>query len=362
VVFARVGRGDLGVAWALVLALIATAPLAVLWRWPSIAVGLVVGGNVAFATTAPVSWPLAGLAAWLLVMGVSPLLLPRARAVGLLVFSVACVMVPILLPVSLDPARWPASIAQALALALAWTAGERLRARRAVAVRAAEVATQLQGLREREAVARGRAGIARELHDVVAHHVSLIAVRAAMAPYQLTDLSLGAEQAFGEIAAEARSALEELRTVLGVLRTPGGEPPQPPQPTLSDLPDLVDRMQASGMDVIVETTGVPRMLPAAVGLCCYRLAQEALTNAARHAPGAAVRLSLVHREAAVQLAVSDSGRPDRRVAASAVPGFGLIGMRERVTTLGGDFQAGPDGRGFRVSARIPTVVPDRTPG
>ena len=122
---------------------------------------------------------------------------------------------------------------------------------------------------------------------MVAHHVSLIAVRAASAPYQIPDLSPAAKVALGEIAEQARTALDELRTVLGVLRSPEGLASHAPQPRLTDLPELLERMRASGMTVVVETDGAPRALSDPVELCCYRVIQETLTNAARHAPGEA---------------------------------------------------------------------------
>jgi signal transduction histidine kinase len=158
----------------------------------------------------------------------------------------------------------------------------------------------------------------------------------------------------GEIATEARVALDELRTVLGVLRNPLTPGTQAPQPSLADLPDLLERLRASGMAITFETTGQPSPMTGAVELCCYRLAQEALTNAARHAPGAPVRLQIEYDRSSITLAVTDCGTAHSQPAAVlASPGFGLLGMRERVAAVGGELRAGTEGAGFRVSAQIP---------
>jgi signal transduction histidine kinase len=207
--------------------------------------------------------------------------------------------------------------------------------------------------------ARERASIARELHDVVAHHVSMIAVRAATAPYAITDLPGPGREAFGEIAEEARNALTELRVVLGVLRAPGGGSETAPQPRLTDLDCLLGRMERAGMDVAMNVTGQPRPLPASVELCCYRIVQEALTNAGRHAAGAVVRVELGYEEAALSVRVSNGrGSPVPGAIRSAAPsGYGLTGLRERAETLGGELRAGPHADGFEVSALLPAVPP-----
>ncbi len=205
--------------------------------------------------------------------------------------------------------------------------------------------------------ARERASIARELHDVVAHHVSMIAVRAATAPYAITELPHPGRAAFAEIAEEARTALTELRVVLGVLRAPGGGSETAPQPRLVDLDDLLSRAARAGMDVAMTVTGPRRPLPASVELCCYRLVQEALTNAGRHAPGSAIRVELGYGRAALSVRVSNGcGSPPSGPGRPAGPsGYGLTGLRERVEMLRGELRAGPAGDGgFAVTALLPT--------
>ncbi len=253
---------------------------------------------------------------------------------------------------------WDGTASEALAVIAAWGAGEMLRARRQSAAERAEAAERLRHLSERDVVARERASIARELHDVVAHHVSMIAVRAATAPYAVAGLTDSGRAAFAEIADEARSALTELRLVLGVLRAPDGSGREAaPQPTIADLDALVDRVSSTGTSAKITVSGAVRQLPASVELCCYRIVQEALTNARRHAPGAAVTIELSYGADGISVLVSNGPQPGPPEPGPASRGFGLTGLRERVTMLRGQFRAGPaaDG-GFVISAVLPAAA------
>jgi len=214
----------------------------------------------------------------------------------------------------------------------------------------------------RRAVLEERARIAREMHDVVAHHLSLIAVRAEAAPYRLDPLASDARAEFGELGGTAREALTEMRRLLGVLRT-GETAEQGPQPGLDDLPGLVAAARDAGLAVEMSRRGPLDGLPAAVGVCAYRIVQESLSNAGRHAPGAAISVTVDVEPAAVRLAIRNgppgaarSGTPGQAPAARGHRrGHGLAGMRERVTLLGGTFSAGPvPGGGFEVAAELPT--------
>ena len=227
----------------------------------------------------------------------------------------------------------------------------RLRAQRALAVKT----RQAEAERAQRAVLEERARIARELHDVVAHHMSLIAVQAETAPYRLADLPESVRAEFGSLSAAAREALSDMRRLLGVLRhdEPAG---LSPQPQLSDLPLLVDAARRAGVAVELSVPAALEPVPAGVGVCAYRIVQESLSNASQHAPGSAVTVSLGQDSGSVQLRVAngpggtaDPGEPDR------APGQGLTGMRERVALLGGSLSAGraPDG-GFVVSAVLPS--------
>ena len=226
--------------------------------------------------------------------------------------------------------------------------GSRRRAQQALADQ-----TELTELEQaRRAVLEERAKIARELHDVVAHHMSLIAVRAETAPYRLAGLSGPVTAEFGALSEAAREALTDMRRLLGVLRN--DEPAaRAPQPQLSDLPVLIDAAREAG--VPVELTAPPALgqVPAGVGVCAYRIVQESLSNASRHAPGAAVTVSVGQEASAVLLQVANG--PGHQLADdNPGPCHGLAGMRERVALLGGSLTAGPaPGGGFVVSAILP---------
>jgi signal transduction histidine kinase len=210
---------------------------------------------------------------------------------------------------------------------------------------------QLAVAEEHGLVLAERARIARELHDVIAHHMSMIAVRAETAPYRLRSVPDQARAEFQEISHESRTALTEMRRLLGVLRSDEPAPPTAPQPGLTDLGDLVETARAAGATVHLEMHGAMTGLPAAVDVSGYRIVQEALTNAARHAAGAPVRITL--RRTGTELSVSVRNGPGNQGRPGAA-GHGLRGMRERVAALGGQLQAGPteDG-GFEVSASLP---------
>src|SRR3984957_13973169 len=208
-----------------------------------------------------------------------------------------------------------------------------------------------------------RQRIARELHDVVAHHMSVIAIQAEAPRYKTSDPPPELVESFGEIRASALAGLTELRRVLGVLRTGGQD--TTPQPGLADLEALLDSARSGGLLVTATVSGNPGPLPDGVDLSAYRIVQEALSNAMRHAPGSQVRLHLTYRPDALDLEIRNDA------ALRAVPvlvaggeraaeggagggGHGLVGMRERATMLGGSLDAGTtaDG-GFRVTAVLP---------
>jgi len=203
-----------------------------------------------------------------------------------------------------------------------------------------------------------RQRIARELHDVVAHHMSVIAIQAEAAPYKTPDPPKELVESFAEIRASALSGLNELRRVLGVLRNDA--PDTAPQPGLGDLDGLLKSARSAGVTVTAGIGGTPRPLPEGVDLSAYRIVQEALSNAMRHAPGAAVQVSLYYGDAALVVNVRNDCAPGNHAAEApgGVPsegsGHGIIGMRERATMLGGHLQAGPTEKGeFLVTAALP---------
>jgi signal transduction histidine kinase len=203
-----------------------------------------------------------------------------------------------------------------------------------------------------------RQRIARELHDVVAHQMSVIAIQAEAAPYQTPDPPKELVESFAEIRASALSGLNELRRVLGVLRSDA--PDTTPQPGLGDLDGLLESARSAGVTVTAGITGTPRPLPGGVDLSAYRIVQEALSNAMRHAPGAAVEVKLYYGDAALVVEVRNACPPGNGSARAqdGMPGegggHGIIGMRERATMLGGHLQAGPTKKGeFLVTAALP---------
>ncbi|MDV7075813.1 histidine kinase [Gordonia amicalis] len=213
--------------------------------------------------------------------------------------------------------------------------------------------------RARRAILEERARIARDLHDVVAHHMSLVVVQAQSAPYRLGGLTDDAKAEFDSIGATAREALNEIRGMLGVLRSDGHLPEHAPMPGLDRIDELVEGSRRAGMTVTVER-GPLAALPETAELALYRITQESLSNAARHAPGAAVHLRLFGDAEVTELRVANDAGGSVAVAAGATPdvvsGHGIVGMRDRALSVGGTLAAGPrPGGGFEVYARIPSV-------
>jgi signal transduction histidine kinase len=205
--------------------------------------------------------------------------------------------------------------------------------------------------------AEERLRIARELHDVLGHNISLINVQATAALHRLGSQPERAEPALTAIKASSKEALRELRTTLGVLRQVDEEAPTDPAPELAGLSALVERAGTADLSISLEIAGRPRDVPAEVGLAGYRIVQEALTNVTRHAGAstAAVRVGFGDRQVTVE--IEDDGRGAPMASVGSGSGSGLRGMAERAIALGGEFAAGPlPGRGFRVSARLPEPV------
>ncbi len=200
-----------------------------------------------------------------------------------------------------------------------------------------------------------RTTIARELHDVVAHHMSVVAIQAEAAPYRVENPPPELEQAFLTIRENAVAALTELRRVLGVVRAEDYEAPEAPQPTLADLDRLIANVRDAGLGVEKVVTGAVRELPQGVELSAYRIVQEALSNVLRHAPGAAARVEVGYVLGGLGLRVVN-GPPRGLVKPSPGAGHGITGMRERVAMLDGELTAGAteDG-GYEVAAFIPVA-------
>jgi len=238
-----------------------------------------------------------------------------------------------------------------LQLAAFCLAGVLVRARReAVLMAARSAALERQA---EQAAAAERARIARELHDIVAHHLSVVVLHAAGAR-----ASGGADlQTLEEIEHSGRQALTETRRLFGVLRDPDEETGRAPQPGISDLPALASSLRAAGLEVSLSIDGDHAALSPAVNVSAYRIVQEALTNVLKHAGPARAEVTVGCAESAVTIEVTDDG-PGSQAPPALTGGQGLAGMRERVALFGGDLRAGPrPGGGFAVCARLPVGEP-----
>lgn len=215
--------------------------------------------------------------------------------------------------------------------------------------------------RARRAILEERARIARDLHDVVAHHMSLVVVQAQSAQYRLGGLSDETKEEFDSIGATAREALNEIRGMLGVLRSDGQTPESAPVPGIGRIDELVDASRRAGMTVTVDRGPLP-VLSETSGLALYRILQESLSNAARHAPGAAVRVGLVGDPVMTELVVVNDVAVQATTAPSSGGGHGIIGMRDRALSVGGTLSAhSAVGGGFEVRALIPSTAGGSAP-
>jgi signal transduction histidine kinase len=336
---------------ALLLNLLATVPLALRRRWLTAAVAAVVSANV-LLLGAGAHWTLAGTAALLWALY---LLGAHVRRRALLLLPCLPFALNALSPFGGEQAALFAVVLLVLVVAaLALGDARRLRAQ-AIAERDASRQAMLEARRDQAALAE-RARIARDLHDVVAHHVSMIAIQADTARLATPGLPEQGRERLAAIGATARDTMTELRSLLGVLRSDGEEQPgRSPQPGLEQLDELVAGARAAGTPVRLAVAGPLGPLPPGVELAAYRIVQEALTNARRHAPGAEVEVELRRSDGGLCLRVRDHGPGPAGVGPGTV-GHGLLGMRERAAMVGGSLRAGgADGGGFLVEAELPAL-------
>ena len=346
--------------FAIFLGLVCVAPILLLaWRpWVAWAASITTTWLVGTAVPVPggTPWP------WLVTFGLVLIL-------TLVVVSIVCRVI-VTLPVAAATSLMVGSMS-AVDTQVGWAVGILLFATGGVLIHSwTQFRRQLERQEElsevekaRRTVLEERARIARDLHDVVAHRMSLVVVAAETAPYRVADVSEPMRDELAAISATAREALEEMRGLLGVLRSADETPSYAPQPVLADLGTLVVGASKAGLPVSLRTTGTPRPLRSVVELSAYRIVQESLANAARHAPGAAVDVVVAFEPTHLRLAVTNgppAGPADRRAAAPdpAGPpghGHGLTGMAERAAVVGGTVRAGitPEG-GFQVTAVLPS--------
>jgi signal transduction histidine kinase len=237
--------------------------------------------------------------------------------------------------------------------AAAWILGDNVRTKRAYYRELEERADRLEREKEegtRRAAAEEKARIARELHDVIAHSVSVMVVQAAAAGDVFEKQPERAREALSSIEESGRSALTELRRLLGIVRS-DEHGSREPQPGLAALEELVEQIRATGLEVELKREGEIGELPAGVNLSAYRIVQEALTNTLKHAQATRARVRLVRSKQELAIEVTDDGAGPAEESAN---GHGLIGMQERVALLGGALEAGPgEGGGFVVKAHFP---------
>jgi signal transduction histidine kinase len=357
--------------WPLfVLAALASLPLVWRRRQPVVACALVGVGTVGLAITGPlgdIPLPYGQLVATYTVASLAPplwrLVVMAGTAVGV-VFSVLVLL-----------GQGPATLALAgLPFVVAYALGTGVRARRD-RITMLEERTRRLADAQRATAARERERIAREIHDIVAHSVSLMVVQAEAGLVLAGDAERAA-RTFDTISGTGREALTQLDRALGVLR---GHRTRRPQPGLGEVPELVERARLAGLAAHLEEHGRSRPVPADLATAVYRLVQEAVTNTVKHAGARKIAVRLDWRETALAVEVCDDGRGvaaaghgrpgdgpfgERAGDDPAGPGHGLVGMRERVHAFGGDLRAGPgaDGVGFRVTATLPLLPPgDGTP-
>ncbi|NYI05218.1 sensor histidine kinase [Allostreptomyces psammosilenae] len=358
----------LGVLQVLPLLLVERRPLT---AWRISLVGMVL--SLWAAQTSNWPWPFASCVAYPLLLALSARAHDRRVADGMGAVSVLALVVPAMLVTAM-----PLAVAVLLALvvvaALSYGSGQR--SRREAERHLAEAEERRRRDLARQAVLEERARIARELHDVVAHHMSMIAIQAEAAPYREPGLPERTLRSLEAIREASTTALTEIRRVVGLLREGDADDPVElaPQPGLAEVPRMVDAARDAGMAVDLTMLGgggggggeSGEPLPIAVDVSAYRIVQEALSNAGRHAPGARVRIEVTRSAESVRIRVTDDGAGEAtRDADSPGPsggGHGLVGMRERATMLGGTLKAGPTGQGgFEILAELPLRSPETPP-
>ncbi|MFJ2914300.1 sensor histidine kinase [Streptomyces sp. NPDC087228] len=293
------------------------------------------------------------LQAWVLFM-----LALRSRLRAAVEALVISLLTSLFLVVALDQIGYaPLTV---VVLAIATLIGAALRGRNVARTQLVALEEQTAEERNRRALLEERNRIARELHDVVAHHMSVISIQAQAAPHLVENPSAELKENLASIRENAKEALTELRQVLGVLRsehTVSESEWHAPQPTLDRLDELVANVRSAGLTVRTHTTGEPAHLAPGIELSAFRIIQEALSNAMRHAPGAEVRVEISHRPSDLTVRVANTA-PTGPAQPSPSAGHGLLGMRERTAMLRGTlaFGATPDG-GYEVFATLPTQLP-----
>jgi signal transduction histidine kinase len=350
-------------ALGLALALLSTLPVAVRRRWPiPVAAVLLFATGADLVAAAPHQAALQPYVA-LILAGYSVGSRAEGRFSIALPACLALLALPVFALALADHESLGNEVTSYIWLVAAWGVGRVVRGMRR---RTAELEAANAELAEHREIAaeaavtveRGR--IAREIHDVIAHNVSMMVVQAGAAARVLRADEPQVRSALETIAETGRQTVDEMRSVLGVLRSGADEAAdRAPQPGLADLASLAEGLRRSGISVDWRVEGVLRPLPRALDLSAYRIVQEALTNSLKHARGARAEVVVHYDDGALALDISDSGGARNGAPAVATPatgGNGIVGMRERAALFGGELMAGPTADGFRVTARLPVPL------
>ncbi|GAA3485414.1 histidine kinase [Streptomyces yanii] len=345
--------GALGVAQAAPLLMLAHRPLQAWWIvFPADIIGALVLLGYPVATYTVWPWTPPAIVGYLFLLLALGLRETRRTSIAVwLATGAAGVVLHVISPGRSNGSALLLPVLGAVVLVIAAAVRERGDAQR----RLAEQETISEAERAQRTLLEERTRIARELHDVVAHHMSVITVQADSAPYRISGLSEEAVEEFGSIAASARESLAEMRRLLVVLRSDGTEGERAPQPGLDRLQQLVEATVRAGLPAELSLAADLGDVPQTVDLSAYRIVQEALANVVRHAPGARTRVSIASDGEHLTVVVANDRA--ERLGSPLEPtgtGHGLVGMRERVRLTGGTLDTGPlpDG-GFRVAARLP---------
>jgi signal transduction histidine kinase len=332
------------------VALLALGPVALLLRrrYPRAVLGAVFIVTLAYVSLGYVQGPSYVSPAFALINAVI-----AGERIAAAVALVAGWALFLFLPAALGVTRAPSVlvvVAIAAWLLVLFAAAEAVRGRR-------EWAAQTRQARQQEALRKAdeeRLRVARELHDVLAHNISLINVQSGVALHLIDERPEQARIALSAINEASADALRGIRSALGVLRGSGEQPPLEPMAGLAGLDNLMVRTKAAGVDVSLAVHGDQRPLPASVDLAAFRIVQESLTNIVRHAGASAADVQLTYADEGLIVQVEDNGHGEPSPSAVAGSGSGIAGMRERAAALGGEFEAGPrPAGGFRVRARLP---------
>ena len=336
-------------------------PILLLRRWPFYAWCVSAAGAVLWwvgtshVAGAPMPWPVVHFLILLLTIVIAAMF-ARLQEVGIVV-ALTATLFGIAMPTEMKAWAFGQALFVAFGLMVRWLVISRREL--------AKASEETEAERARRAVVEERSRIARELHDVVAHHMSMMVVQAQSAPVRLEGVSPEIRDEFASIERSAREALNEVRGVLGVLREERAEhdagAPLAPQPGAADLTGLLEGARAAGVDISWHLGLGEDDISAGVGLVLHRILQESLANASRHAPGAPVEVTLARHGRTIQLLVRN-GPPARRPVTAwpdEAGGNGIPGMRTRAEAVGGDLHAEPtDDGGFVVQAMIPAAGPE----